>query len=53
MNNPAVGKQTVETTYRYEGTKDIEGTKYAVIKPELKMNFDAGEAARVGAAAVR
>jgi hypothetical protein len=44
MSNPAVGKQTVETTYRYEGTKDTEGTKYAVIKPDLKMNFDAGEA---------
>ena len=26
MNNPAVGKQMVETTYRYEGTKEIDGT---------------------------
>ena len=25
MKNPAVGKQIVETTYRYEGTKDVEG----------------------------
>src|SRR3954466_6341854 len=40
MKNPAVGKQTVETTYRYEGTKDIKGTKFALIKPELKMEFD-------------
>jgi len=40
MKNPAVGKQTVETTYRYEGTKDIKGTKYAVIKPQLKMDFE-------------
>jgi hypothetical protein len=40
MKNPAVGKQTVETTYRYEGTKDIKGKKFAVIKPELKMEFD-------------
>jgi|tagenome__1003787_1003787.scaffolds.fasta_scaffold20899817_2 hypothetical protein len=40
MKNPAVGKQTVETTYRYEGTKDIKGTKFAVIKPQLKMEFD-------------
>jgi hypothetical protein len=40
MKNPAVGKQTVETTYRYEGTKDIEGKKLAVIKPQLKMEFE-------------
>jgi hypothetical protein len=40
MKNPAVGKQTVETTYRYEGTKDVKGTKFAVIKPQLKMEFD-------------
>ncbi|HEX3601627.1 MAG TPA: DUF6263 family protein [Lacipirellulaceae bacterium] len=40
MNNPAAGKQTVETTYRYEGTKDIDGTTYAVIKPQLKMDFE-------------
>ncbi len=44
MNNPAVGMQTVETTYRYDGTKDIEGTKFAVIKPELKMEFEKGGA---------
>src|SRR5215213_6589255 len=39
MKNQAVGSQTVETTYRYEGTKDIKGKKFAVIKPELKMEF--------------
>ncbi len=40
MNNPAVGKQTVETTYTYNGTKDVDGTTYAVIKPQLKMEFE-------------
>jgi hypothetical protein len=40
MNNPAAGKQTVETTYTYQGTKEIDGTTYAVIKPELKMEFE-------------
>ncbi len=40
MKNPAFGKQTIETTYRYEGTKEIKGTKYAVIRPKLKMEFD-------------
>jgi hypothetical protein len=44
MANPAVGKQTVETTYSYKGTKEVEGTNYAVIKPDLKMDFDAGAA---------
>jgi hypothetical protein len=39
MKNQA-GNQTVETTYRYEGSKDIKGTMFAVIKPELKMEFD-------------
>jgi hypothetical protein len=43
MNNPAVGKQTVETTYKYVGTKEINGAKFAVIKPELKMEFEKKE----------
>jgi hypothetical protein len=51
MNNEA-GKQIVETIYKYLGTKEIDGVKYAVIKPELKMQFaDAdGAAAEVPAA---
>jgi hypothetical protein len=40
MKNPAVGKQTVETTYTYEGTKDVDGTTFAVIRPQLKMDFE-------------
>ncbi len=49
MKNPAVGKQTVETTYRYDGTKDIKGTMFAVIKPQLKMEFeDQAPAAKAG-----
>jgi hypothetical protein len=40
MKNPAVGKQTVETTYRYVESKDIKGTMFAVIKPQLKMEFE-------------
>jgi hypothetical protein len=40
VKNPAVGKQTVETTYKYDGTKDIDGVTYAVIKPQLKMDFE-------------
>jgi hypothetical protein len=37
--NDSLGSQTVETIYYYEGTKDIGGTNYAVIRPELKMEF--------------
>jgi hypothetical protein len=37
---PGFGKQTIETTYRYEGTKDIKGTMFALIKPQLKMEFE-------------
>lgn len=45
MKNPAVGKQTVETTYTYDGTEDVDGATYAVIKPQLKMEFDNAPAA--------
>ena len=48
MKNPAFGKQTVETTYRYDGTKEIKGTKFAVIKPQLKMEFENQAAAKEG-----
>ena len=43
MNNPVAGKQTVETSYTYDGTKDVEGTTYAVFRPALKMNFEGNE----------
>ena len=48
MTNPAFGKQTVETTYTYDGTKDIKGTMFAVIKPQLKMEFENQAAAKEG-----
>src|SRR3954466_5189346 len=48
MKNPAFGKQTVETTYRYDGTKEVKGTKFAVIKPQLKMEFENQAAAKEG-----
>jgi hypothetical protein len=46
--NPPVGKQTIETVYRYDGTKDIKGTMVAVIKPELKMEFEKQAAEKEG-----
>jgi hypothetical protein len=39
INNPQVGKQTVDTTYTFAGMKEIDGKTFAVIKPELKMEF--------------
>lgn len=44
MNNPAVGKQKVNTTYTYEGTKDIDGTTYDVFRPSVELTF-AGQGA--------
>lgn len=43
VNNPQAGKQIVETTYRYEGTKDIEGVTYAEFQPTIKMNFEGAQ----------
>lgn len=40
LNAQGGGKQTVETKYTYEGTKEVDGVTYAVIKPELKMMID-------------
>ena len=37
---PAVGKQTVETTYRTKARRRSTARSIAVIKPQLKMEFD-------------
>jgi hypothetical protein len=37
--NKKVGKQATETVYRYHGTKDVDGTTFAVIKPEQRFGF--------------
>jgi hypothetical protein len=39
VKNPAGGNQTVETTYKYEGSRDVDGTTFAVIRPSLKMEL--------------
>jgi hypothetical protein len=48
MKNAAFGKTIVETTYRYEGTKEIKGTMFAVIKPQLKMEVETQAAPKEG-----
>jgi hypothetical protein len=40
VNLPTGGKQIVETTYRYDGTKDIDGITCAVFQPTLKMAYE-------------
>jgi hypothetical protein len=39
LNAPFGGKQIVETTYRYDGTKDIDGVEVAVFQPTMKMAY--------------
>lgn len=39
VNNPAGGNQTVETTYTFDGTRDADGTTFAVIKPSMNMQL--------------
>lgn len=39
LNNPAAGNQTVETTYTFDGTREVDGITYAVIKPAMTMNL--------------
>ena len=38
-NNPAGGNQSVETTYTYDGTREADGTTFAVIKPSMSMQL--------------
>jgi hypothetical protein len=40
LTMPGSGKQIVETTYRFEGMKEVDGTQFAVFKPNLKMTFE-------------
>ena len=37
--NPAGGTQTVETTYTFDGTRDADGTTFAVLKPAMSMEM--------------
>jgi hypothetical protein len=40
LNMPGSGKQIVETTYRFEGMKEVDGVQYAAFRPDLKMTFE-------------
>jgi hypothetical protein len=43
VDAPLGGKQIVETTYHFEGMKEIDGVRYAVIRPALKVSFAGNE----------
>jgi len=40
---PGIGTQTAETTYRYEGPKDVEGKTLEVFVPKVTIKFTGGE----------
>lgn len=48
MDNAAVGKQTVETTYKYAGSREQDGATMEVFKPTMTMGFGGeGKAGKV------
>ncbi|QDT01135.1 DUF6263 family protein [Adhaeretor mobilis] len=51
--NPMFGKQTIETTYTYEGSKEVDGKQYAVFKPSLKLAFGDGAGAQGAQVAIK
>jgi hypothetical protein len=42
-NLPAVGKQTAETTYRYEGPKEVDGQSLEAFTAKVNLNFTGGQ----------
>jgi hypothetical protein len=44
LQNPMFGKQTIKTTYRYEGPKELEGVQYESFTPKLEIAFAGAEA---------
>jgi hypothetical protein len=42
-NLPAVGKQTAETTYRYEGPKEVDGQKLEAFSAKVDLKFTVGQ----------
>jgi hypothetical protein len=43
--NPMLGKQTIETTYRYVGPKDVDGQQFEAFEPKLEISFADAEVA--------
>jgi hypothetical protein len=45
MQLPGIGKQIAETTYKYEGPKEIDGNEYEVFTPSLDIRYEGGATA--------
>jgi hypothetical protein len=45
MQLPGIGKQIAETTYKYEGAKEIDGKEYEVFAPTLTIRYEGGATA--------
>jgi hypothetical protein len=46
MKSAVAGDQVVESSYRYEGTKEVDGRTYAVFRPGLEITFTGKESER-------
>lgn len=46
LNSPSGDEQLVESSYRFDGIKEIDGRTYAMFRPGLKMTFSETEGAR-------
>jgi Family of unknown function (DUF6263) len=47
VNSPGGGKLIVETAYRYEGNKDIDGVPHAIFLPSLTLSYDGVNEAKI------
>lgn len=47
MKNPMTGPIVVETTYKYEGPREVDGKQYEVFKPHIELNYGEGGATKI------
>jgi len=43
IDNPAAGKITIDTTYRYAGAREIDGQQFEIFIPSINTSFNAEE----------
>jgi hypothetical protein len=48
-NDPSGAKQIVETTYRYEGTKQVDGVTCAVFLSNMKISYEGNNSPKINA----
>ena len=47
MKNPMTGPIIVETTYKYEGPREVDGKQFEVFKPSIKLSYGEGGATKI------